>query len=88
MNNIFLVSQILQMYFTSLQLSDITAKYEKQRKCWLLYCARYTLGKKCHNKEFFLVRIFTYSVLIRENTDQKKLYLDIFRAVIYAMTSL
>ena len=31
------------------------------------------LRKKCPNKEFFLVRIFPYSVRMWENTDQKKL---------------
>ena len=30
------------------------------------------LREKCPNKEFFLVRIFPYSVRLRENTDQKK----------------
>ena len=32
-----------------------------------------SLGEKCPNTEFFLVRIFPYSVRIRKNTDQKKL---------------
>ena len=32
-----------------------------------------TLREKCPNTEFFLVRIFPYSVQMRENTDQKKL---------------
>ena len=32
-----------------------------------------TLREKCPNTEFFLVRIFMYSVQIEENTDQKKL---------------
>ena len=32
-----------------------------------------TLREKCPNTEFFLVRIFPYSVRIRENTDHKKL---------------
>ena len=32
-----------------------------------------TLREKCLNTEFFLVRIFLYSVQIEENTDQKKL---------------
>ena len=31
------------------------------------------LCEKCPNTEFFLVSIFSYSVRIRENTDQKKL---------------
>ena len=31
------------------------------------------LREKCSNTEFFLVRIFPYSVRIWENTDQKKL---------------
>ena len=30
------------------------------------------LREKCANTEFFLVRIFLYSVQIQENTDQKK----------------
>ena len=30
-----------------------------------------TLREKCPNTEFFLVRIFLYSVRIQENTDQK-----------------
>ena len=34
------------------------------------YCALY---KNCPNTEFFLVRIFLYSVRIQENTNQKKL---------------
>ena len=33
--------------------------------------SRHTLGQKCRNTELFLVRIFLYSVLIQENTDQK-----------------
>ena len=33
----------------------------------------YTLRENCANTKFFLVRIFLYSVLIQENTDQKKL---------------
>ena len=32
-----------------------------------------TLREKCPNTEFFLVRIFLYSVRIQENTDHKKL---------------
>ena len=32
-----------------------------------------SLRQKCPNTEFFLVRIFPYSVQIREDTDQKKL---------------
>ena len=36
--------------------------------CWLLH-----LREKCPHTEVFLVRIFPYSVRIRENTDQKKL---------------
>ena len=32
-----------------------------------------TLREKRPNREFFLVRIFLYSVQIQENTDQKKL---------------
>ena len=32
-----------------------------------------TLGEKCPNTEFFLFRIFLYSVRIQENTDKKKL---------------
>ena len=32
-----------------------------------------TLCEKCPNTEFFLVRVFPYSVRIRENADQKKL---------------
>ena len=35
--------------------------------------SRQTLHEKCPNTEFFLVRIFLYSVRIQENTDQKKL---------------
>ena len=30
------------------------------------------MHKKCRNTEFFLVRIFLYSVQIEENADQKK----------------
>ena len=42
-----------------------------------------SLREKCPNTEFFLVRIFFYSVQIQENTDQKKTpYLDAFHAVI------
>ena len=33
----------------------------------------YSLREKCPNTEFFLVRIFLYSVQIQENTDQDKL---------------
>ena len=32
-----------------------------------------TLREKCPNTDFFLVRIFLYSVRILENTDQRKL---------------
>ena len=32
-----------------------------------------TLREKCPNTDFFLVRIFLYSVQIQENADQKKL---------------
>ena len=39
--------------------------------------------KKYPNTEFFLVRIFLYSVLIQENTNQKKTpYLNAFHAVL------
>ena len=31
-----------------------------------------SLCEKCPNTEFFLARIFLYSVRIQENTDQKK----------------
>ena len=44
-----------------------------------VYSVKYSLGKKCPNTEFFLVRIFPYSF---RNTDQKKTpYLDTFYAV-------
>ena len=33
----------------------------------------WSLREKCPNTEFFLVRIFPYSVRKRENTNQKKL---------------
>ena len=33
------------------------------------------LCEKCPNTEFFLARIFPYSVRIRENTNQKKLHI-------------
>ena len=33
----------------------------------------FPLREKCPNREFFLTRIFLYSVRIQENTDQKKL---------------
>ena len=36
-------------------------------------CEQLPLRERCPNTEFFLVRIFLYSVQIRENTDQKKL---------------
>ena len=36
-------------------------------------CEQLPLRERCSNTEFFLVRIFLYSVQIRENTDQKKL---------------
>ena len=37
-------------------------------------CWNFTpLHEKCPNAEFFLVRIFLYSVRIQKNTDQKKL---------------
>ena len=32
-----------------------------------------TLGEKCPDEEFFLVRIFLYSVQTQEKKDQKKL---------------
>ena len=33
----------------------------------------FSLREKCSNMEIFLVRIFLYSVQIKENTNQKKL---------------
>ena len=36
-------------------------------------CAGFCMCEKCLHTEVFLVRIFPYSVRIRENTDQKKL---------------
>ena len=36
---------------------------------------RITLREKFPNTKFFLVRIFPYSIRIRENTDQKKLHI-------------
>ena len=33
----------------------------------------FSLREKCPSPEFFLVRVFPYSVRMRENTDQKKL---------------
>ena len=33
----------------------------------------YALREKCPNTEFFLVRIFLYSVQIQENTEQKNI---------------
>ena len=39
-----------------------------------------TLCEMCPNTDFFLVRIFPYSVKIRENTDQKKLLIWTFFA--------
>ena len=35
----------------------------------------YALREKCPNTEFFLVRIFLYTVQIQENTDQEKLHI-------------
>ena len=37
-----------------------------------------TQREKCPNTEFFLVRIFPYSVQIQENTDQEKFLIWIF----------
>ena len=34
---------------------------------------KFSLYEKCPNTEFFLVRIFPYSVRMRENKDQQKL---------------
>ena len=36
-------------------------------------CKNLALREKCPNTEFFLLRIFLYSVRIEEITDQKKL---------------
>ena len=36
-------------------------------------CPELTLREKCPNTEFFLVRIFLYSIGMQESTDQKKL---------------
>ena len=36
------------------------------------------LREKCPNMEFFLVRIFPYSVRVRENTEQKELHIGHF----------
>ena len=42
-----------------------------------------TLREKCPDREFFLVRIFLYSVQIQENRNQKKTpYSDSFHAVL------
>ena len=38
-----------------------------------IWYIRKTLREKCRNMEFFVVRIFLYSVRMQENTDQKKL---------------
>ena len=41
-----------------------------------------SLCEKCPNREFFLVRVFPYSVQMRENTELKRTpYLDTFHAV-------
>ena len=44
----------------------------------LIGIADVSLREKCPNTEFFLVRIFLYSVQIQENTDQKKLRIHIW----------
>ena len=36
------------------------------------FSAKQPLRKKCPNTDFFLVHIFSYSVSIQENTNQKK----------------
>ena len=46
----------------------------------MIKCFRY-LRYTCPNTEFFLVRIFLYSVRIQENTDQKKLRIWTLHAV-------
>ena len=46
------------------------------------FSAKQPLRKKCPNTDFFLVHIFSYSVSIQENTNQKKTpYLDTFYTV-------
>ena len=53
------------MPFSSVSIVDI----ERLNVCLGVF----TLPEKSQNTEFFLVRIFPYSVQMRENTDQKKL---------------
>ena len=43
--------------------------------CFLRPTWRLALHRTCHHTEFFLVCIFSYSVRIQENTDQKKLHI-------------
>ena len=44
-------------------------------------CKHFSLREKYPNTEFFLVRIFLYSVQIQENSDEKKLFFGHFHAV-------
>ena len=48
------------------------------------FCAMIiSLSKKCRNTEFFLVRIFLYSVWIQENKKpEKSPYLNIFQGLL------
>ena len=46
--------------------------WKKMMKVYPWRCC-YSLYKKCPNMEFFLVRIFLYSVQIQERRDQRKL---------------
>ena len=44
--------------------------FKNQSLFWKALEPNKTLHEKCPNKEFFLVRIFLYSVQIQKNTDR------------------
>ena len=52
---------------------DKVTPYGKRENQRSLRSIALALREKCPNREFFLVRIFLYSVLMQENADQKKL---------------
>ena len=73
------IAQLLGERYHKLILRNGIQCILKSINIWLTMTIRamndqnFTLHENCPKTEFFLVRIFLYSVRIQENTDQKKL---------------
>ena len=94
--NFWYIRKYLLM-FVKTDKSVLHLKYQEESFLnWFFKCAlsisnlttlkstKLSLREKCPNTEFFLVRIFLYSVRVQENTDQKKNpYLDTFCVVFF-----